>query len=92
MRVLLVTLTEGPADIAPEIAMALLNVVDRPRTRVFLDGGVDLEVKSYMPRCCIPIADGYTFVLRWRWRDSRMRMGRVRLMPIECARQARSSR
>jgi rapamycin-insensitive companion of mTOR len=44
MRILLMTLTEGPADVAPEIAMALLTVVDRPRTRVFLDGGVDLEV------------------------------------------------
>ena len=44
MRILLMTLTEGPADVAPEIAMALLTVVDRPRTRVFLDRGVDLEV------------------------------------------------
>lgn len=44
MRALLMTLTEGPADVAPEIAMTLLTLVDRPHTRVFLDGGVDLEV------------------------------------------------
>lgn len=44
MRILLMALTEGPADVAPEIAMVLLTIVDRPRTRVFLDGGVDLEV------------------------------------------------
>jgi hypothetical protein len=44
MRVLLATLTEGPADISQEVAMALLQILDMPASRRFLEGGRDLEV------------------------------------------------
>lgn len=44
MRLLLHSLSEGPAEMATLISAALLYIADSPRTRAYLHLGIDLEV------------------------------------------------
>lgn len=44
LRLLLQVLGDGPAELAPMLAAAFLQIVDSPRTRAYLRVGCDLEV------------------------------------------------
>lgn len=46
LRVVLQTLADGPHDFSPFLAMAFLAVFDRPGTRGWLRGGIDIEVRQ----------------------------------------------
>lgn len=48
------SLVDGPQELAPSIAMALLKIVDMPKTRVYLQPGCDLEVRLLLSGCSIP--------------------------------------
>lgn len=49
LRVVLQTLADGPHDFSPFLAMAFLSVFDRPGTRGWLRGGIDIEVRLVVP-------------------------------------------
>lgn len=90
MRILLMALTEGPADVAPEIAMVLLTIVDRPRTRVFLDGGVDLEVFHVFFWLLVLSSASQLFCdVRWHWLPLPMRTAKAPGTRTACALPAR---
>ena len=44
MKVLLQSLSDGPSELAPVLAMAFLTITDSPRTRAYLHPGTDLEM------------------------------------------------
>lgn len=44
MKVLLQSLSDGPFELAPVLAMAFLTITDSPRTRAYLHPGTDLEM------------------------------------------------
>lgn len=44
LRVILQTLSDGPHDLSPYLALGFLWVMDRPGTRDYLRPGVDIEV------------------------------------------------
>jgi hypothetical protein len=44
MKVLLQSLSDGPSELAPVLAMAFLTIIDSPRTRAYLHPGTDLEM------------------------------------------------
>lgn len=53
LRPLLQTLVEGPHELSPTLASAFLYLVDAPRTRVYFNPGLDLEVPP-LPGSPIP--------------------------------------
>jgi rapamycin-insensitive companion of mTOR len=44
MKALLQSLSDGPSELAPVLAMAFLTITDSPRTRAYLHPGTDLEM------------------------------------------------
>ena len=44
MKVLLQSLSDGPSELAPVLALAFLTIADSPRTRAYLHPGTDLEM------------------------------------------------
>lgn len=44
IKVLLQSLSDGPSELAPVLAMAFLTITDSPRTRAYLHPGTDLEM------------------------------------------------
>lgn len=44
MKVLLQSLSDGPSELAPVLALAFLTITDSPRTRAYLHPGTDLEM------------------------------------------------
>lgn len=44
MKVLLQSLSDGPPELAPVLALAFLTITDSPRTRAYLHPGTDLEM------------------------------------------------
>ncbi|KAI5479428.1 cytosolic regulator Pianissimo [Pseudohyphozyma bogoriensis] len=44
LRVVLQSLSDGPHDLSPILAMGFLSVIDKPGTRSFLRPGVDIEI------------------------------------------------
>jgi len=44
VKVLLQSLSDGPSELAPVLAMAFLTIIDSPRTRAYLHPGTDLEM------------------------------------------------
>lgn len=49
MRPLFQSLADGPAEVAPILAMAFLYIVDAPQTRPYVNSGTDLEVNLSFP-------------------------------------------
>lgn len=74
LRVLLQVMADGPSELAPMVAMAVLYIVDAPRTRAYLNPGSDLEVLSGDKH-------NHTWSLiicrRLRYQVSQMHMGKV---------------
>ena len=44
LRVLLQALVDGPAELAPIMTSAFLQIIDMPKSRVYLNPGTDLDV------------------------------------------------
>lgn len=73
MRLLLHSLSEGPAEMAPLISAAFLYIADSPRTRAYLHLGIDLEVVflTNLSLCqANVIVDGHDWCHRCVWQRS----------------------